>query len=183
MLGSHCHFFAGVYLMYTLRPLLSWQYFTHASNLYQLYMKTSHGLAADISELGQLPIQHQAPRDSKQRRMEESMYWSCFKSESEFRVCIPFARRVPGMSAQADSSRLNCLCPSRSCPAIIIRRCSRHPHLRLLSQRRLVSRVPCRRWIMRMRHRNHVTTRKASSRLPQTLRPHDSTKKRAGTTT
>lgn len=74
--------------MYTLRPLLSWQYFTQASNLYQLYMKRTHGLAADIVQLGQLPIQDEM-LDSKQRRLEESMYWSCFKSESEFRVELP----------------------------------------------------------------------------------------------
>ena len=75
--------------MYTLRPLLSWQYFTQASNLYQLYMKTTHGLAADISHLGQLPIQHDNIPGSKRKRLEESMYWSCFKSESEFRVELP----------------------------------------------------------------------------------------------
>ena len=75
--------------MYTLRPLLSWQYFTQASNMYQLYIKTTHGLAADISQLGQIPIHHLDILDSKRRRLEESMYWSCFKSESEFRVELP----------------------------------------------------------------------------------------------
>ncbi|KAK3721479.1 hypothetical protein LTR37_003035 [Vermiconidia calcicola] len=89
ILGSQCFFFAGVYLMYTLRPLLSWQYFTQASNMYQLYIKTTHGLAADISQLGQIPIHHLDILDSKRRRLEESMYWSCFKSESEFRVELP----------------------------------------------------------------------------------------------
>jgi hypothetical protein len=75
--------------MYTLRPLVSWQYFIQASHLYQLYMKTTHGLAADISQLGQLPIQHSDIPDGKRRRLEESLYWSCFKSESEFRVELP----------------------------------------------------------------------------------------------
>lgn len=89
ILGAQCYFFAGVYLMYTLRPLVSWQYFIQASHLYQLYMKTTHGLAADISQLGQLPIQHSNMPDGKQRRLEESLYWSCFKSESEFRVELP----------------------------------------------------------------------------------------------
>ena len=75
--------------MYTMRPLLSWQYFIQSSHLYQLYMKTTHGLAADISQLGQFPIEHFGISDSKRRRLEESMYWSCFKSESEFRVELP----------------------------------------------------------------------------------------------
>ena len=75
--------------MYTLRPLLSWQYFTQASILYQLYMKSTHRLASDISLLGQIPVEHTNIPDSKQRRLEESMYWSCFKSESEFRVELP----------------------------------------------------------------------------------------------
>ena len=89
ILGAQCYFFAGVYLMYTLRPLLSWQYFIQASHLYQLYMKTTHGLAADISQLNQLPIQRPDIPDGKRRRLEESLYWSCFKSESEFRVELP----------------------------------------------------------------------------------------------
>ncbi len=75
--------------MYTLRPLLSYQYFVQASILYQLYMKSTHRLANDISLLGQIPITHNAISDGKQRRIEESMYWSCFKSESEFRVELP----------------------------------------------------------------------------------------------
>lgn len=75
--------------MYTLRPLLSWQYFTQASILYQLYMKSTHRLASDISLLGQIPVEHMNIPDGKQRRLEESMYWSCFKSESEFRVELP----------------------------------------------------------------------------------------------
>lgn len=52
-------------------------------------MKTTHCLAADISQLGQLPIQHSDIPGSKRKRLEESMYWSCFKSESEFRVELP----------------------------------------------------------------------------------------------
>ena len=78
-----------VYLMYTLRPLLSWQYFTHSSILYQLYMKTRYGLLARISDPNQLPTQHSVMMDAKQKRIEQSLYWSCFKSECEFRVELP----------------------------------------------------------------------------------------------
>ena len=39
--------------------------------------------------MGQLPIQHHDVANGKRRRLEESMYWSCFKSESEFRVELP----------------------------------------------------------------------------------------------
>lgn len=76
--------------MYTMRPLLSWQYFTQSSILYQLHMKSTHGLVTDISALGQIPVQHDDDLPNhKPRRLEESMYWSCFKSESEFRVELP----------------------------------------------------------------------------------------------
>jgi len=72
-----------------MRPLLSWQYFAQSSQLYQLHMKSTHGIAADISKLGELPIHHAHTPDIKRRRLEESMYWSCFKSECEFRVELP----------------------------------------------------------------------------------------------
>lgn len=81
---------SAVYLMYTLRPLLSWQYFIQASHLYQLHMKTEYGLAAALDRYDHLPLPPDNSLERKvQRRLEESMYWSCFKSESEFRVELP----------------------------------------------------------------------------------------------
>ncbi|EFY86905.1 C6 transcription factor, putative [Metarhizium acridum CQMa 102] len=51
MLGAQCHFFAGVYLMYTLRPMLSWHYFLHASIFCQMYLKMTHGLSGNFTEV------------------------------------------------------------------------------------------------------------------------------------
>jgi hypothetical protein len=73
--------------MYTLRPLLSWQYFFHASTLYQLYLKTSRGIMGTDLELKVPP--HGNAMNRKQRRLEQCLYWSCFKSECEFRVELP----------------------------------------------------------------------------------------------
>jgi len=78
-----------VYLMYTLRPLVSWQYFFQASTLYQMYMKTRYGLLATIPDPGNISAQHDRFMDAKQKRIEESLYWSCFKSECELRVELP----------------------------------------------------------------------------------------------
>lgn len=75
--------------MYTLRPLVSWQYFTQASAIYQLYVKTTYGLSNTESNIAEA-IERMSNRVSvKQRRLEQSLYWSCFKTESEFRVELP----------------------------------------------------------------------------------------------
>ncbi|WPG99794.1 Hypothetical protein R9X50_00261300 [Acrodontium crateriforme] len=89
ILGAQCYFFAGVYLMYTLRPLLSWQYFNQSSVLYQLHMKSFYGLSADDRSISSQSAARSASVSNKQRRLEQSLYWSCFKSESEFRVELP----------------------------------------------------------------------------------------------
>ncbi|KAK5008985.1 hypothetical protein LTR28_003233 [Elasticomyces elasticus] len=78
-----------VYLMYTLRPLLSWQYFYQASIIYHLYLKTMHGVFGVSSEPFQIPVQRLSAMGQKQRRLEQCLYWSCFKSECEFRIELP----------------------------------------------------------------------------------------------
>ena len=82
--------------MYTLRPILSWQYFLHASILYQLYLKTTHGIMPNGSDIFQVPIHHLNAMDRKSRRVEQSLYWSCFKSECEFRVELPLPQTEIG---------------------------------------------------------------------------------------
>ncbi|KAK0291774.1 hypothetical protein LTR91_008281 [Friedmanniomyces endolithicus] len=86
LLGSQCFFVAGVYLMYTLRPLLSWQYFIHASTLFRLYMHTAYELRRLVPPS---PSHRVSTQDRTTKRLEECMYWSCFKSEIEFRVELP----------------------------------------------------------------------------------------------
>ncbi|KAL6240258.1 hypothetical protein RBB50_012824 [Rhinocladiella similis] len=93
--GAQCHFLAGVYLMYTLRPLLSWQYFYHASILFQLHLKTIHGIHGAAGML-EIPAEHLNSMDRKRRRLEQSLYWSCFKSECEFRVELPLPQSEIG---------------------------------------------------------------------------------------
>jgi hypothetical protein len=76
--------------MYTLRPLLSWSHFHQASIFYQLHFKSSQRtLNESDSEVVQIPLHHLQDAGRKQRRLEQSLYWSCFKSESEFRVELP----------------------------------------------------------------------------------------------
>jgi hypothetical protein len=87
ILGAQCHFYAGVYLMYTLRPLPSWNHFYQASISYQLYLKS---LGGPISRDSTFPhLHHLGGSTRRQRRVEQSLYWSCFKSECEFRVELP----------------------------------------------------------------------------------------------
>jgi hypothetical protein len=87
--------FSIVYLMYTLRPLLSWQYFYHASILFQLHLKTIHGIYGATGML-EVPAEHLNSMDRKRRRLEQSLYWSCFKSECEFRVELPLPQSEIG---------------------------------------------------------------------------------------
>ena len=79
--------------MYTLRPLLSYQYFIHSSAMYQLYMKTTYGVH-DVALAGHSSAAEKPdkPASSKRCRLEQSLYWSCFKSESEFRVELPLSQ-------------------------------------------------------------------------------------------
>lgn len=86
--------------MYTLRPIQSWHYFYQASIFCQFYLRMTHGLSDSFAEVLGSPSQRTtntnnnppsstANADRKTRRIEQSLYWSCFKSECEFRVELP----------------------------------------------------------------------------------------------
>lgn len=62
---AQCFFLAGVYLMATLRPLEAWKMFVQALTCCQAFV-------ADSSP-GETREQEQ--------RLQESIYWTCFKSE------------------------------------------------------------------------------------------------------
>ncbi|KAL5623748.1 hypothetical protein FOBRF1_002998 [Fusarium oxysporum] len=66
LLAAQCHFFAGVYYMFTLAPLRAWSQFEHAANTFYVYWKYQ-------------------PRESslQLRRLAQSFYWSCLKSQVE----------------------------------------------------------------------------------------------------
>ncbi|KAE8396366.1 hypothetical protein BDV23DRAFT_48080 [Aspergillus alliaceus] len=86
VLGAQCHFFAGVYLMYTFRPLAAWNHFYQASTYYRLRLRMIDGLNMDDDASTDEVIQCETP---VLRHMEQSLYWSCFKSEVEIRVELP----------------------------------------------------------------------------------------------
>ena len=75
--------------MYTLRPLQSWHYFYQASIFCQFYLRQRHGLSDTFAEVLTAPSHTLNAVDRKARRIEQSLYWSCFKSECEFRVELP----------------------------------------------------------------------------------------------
>ena len=83
ILAAQCHFLAGIYLMYTMQPFDAWTEFRSASQLLYIY------------------LQHQARRPDQQehntvksRHLEQRLYWSCYKSECEFRVEFPLPNGV-----------------------------------------------------------------------------------------
>ncbi|KAJ5244451.1 hypothetical protein N7489_004547 [Penicillium chrysogenum] len=82
VIGAQCHFFAGVFLMYTFRPLSAWNHFYQASTFYRLRLRLVDGLDKSVYEAEQSGA-------SVTQRLEQSLYWSCFKSEVEIRVELP----------------------------------------------------------------------------------------------
>lgn len=82
VIGAQCHFFAGVYLMYIFRPLPAWNHFYQASTFYRLRLRLIDGLDKSAYQV-------EPHKASVARRLEQSLYWSCFKSEVEIRVELP----------------------------------------------------------------------------------------------
>ncbi|KAJ5371235.1 uncharacterized protein N7496_007327 [Penicillium cataractarum] len=76
--AAQCHFLAGIYLMYTMRPLQAWLEFHSATRAYQVYVQCQARRGAHAGAL--------APEMSKRRKLEQRLYWSCYKSECELRV-------------------------------------------------------------------------------------------------
>lgn len=68
--------------MYTFRPLSAWNHFYQASTFYRLRLRLIDGLDKSVYEVEQQGA-------SVARRLEQSLYWSCFKSEVEIRVELP----------------------------------------------------------------------------------------------
>lgn len=69
--------------------MLSWQYFNTASTTYQMFLKTNGRLSDGLQVLEQNPAQPFGFTSRKDGRLEQRLYWSCFKSEAEFRVELP----------------------------------------------------------------------------------------------
>lgn len=88
--------------MYTLRPLDSWHYFLHASIFFQVHLKMTHGLSGDPEQALSAPLQNLNAPSRKAKRLEQSLYWSCFKSECEFRVELPLLQSEISMGEYPD---------------------------------------------------------------------------------
>jgi hypothetical protein len=73
--------------MNTLRPVASWNHFHQASTSYHLYLKLTCGPNGGDTFCPNL--HHLSLKTKLERRIEQSLYWSCFKSECEVRVELP----------------------------------------------------------------------------------------------
>jgi hypothetical protein len=91
LLATQCSFLTGVYLMSTMRILAAWKSFAQASTQLQGYlMSTGRTEQRSVSGRSSFPIHwyksHHVSRidnhpDQSVRAVEESLYWSCLKSE------------------------------------------------------------------------------------------------------
>jgi hypothetical protein len=75
ILEAQCFFFSAVYLMHTFRPFSAWPLFLQALACCQTFHCFSE-LSAEV-----LFPPHQFLEDGPGWRSEESVYWTCFKSE------------------------------------------------------------------------------------------------------
>ncbi|KAH8590034.1 hypothetical protein B0O99DRAFT_635488 [Bisporella sp. PMI_857] len=81
ILDAQCFFLAGVYLMATLRPIEAWKMFVHALACCQCFPTPTSSDTFQNDELLQ---------------SQESLYWTCFKSELELRLELGVGK--PGIS-------------------------------------------------------------------------------------
>ncbi|KAF4437215.1 hypothetical protein FACUT_5869 [Fusarium acutatum] len=76
LLAAQCHFFAGVYYIFTLAPLRAWSQFEHAANTFYIYWK------------------YLSRQESQPMRLVRSFYWSCLKSQVELGLDLQFPQSV-----------------------------------------------------------------------------------------
>ena len=77
VLAAQSHFLAGVYLMYRLRPLSAWIEFHSATRAYYLYLQYRARQPSQSLD---------DAKAEERRRLEQRLYWSCYKSECELRA-------------------------------------------------------------------------------------------------
>ncbi|KAL7912853.1 hypothetical protein GGI35DRAFT_441296 [Trichoderma velutinum] len=86
--ACHCHLLSGIYLLYTLRPIEAWHAFFQASSIYTVYLKTQAAVritnGSEGADIDMMPDEHDC-HDELRECLEQRLYWSCIKSESE--VC------------------------------------------------------------------------------------------------
>ncbi|KAF7714749.1 Fungal Zn(2)-Cys(6) binuclear cluster domain-containing protein [Penicillium ucsense] len=91
LISVQCAFLSGVYLMYTMRILAAWKAFVQASTQCLGYFACRRGLASSAEsdvgrEAGLSIAQDQLQASANLRALEDSLYWSCLKSEIELRL-------------------------------------------------------------------------------------------------
>lgn len=74
LMGIQCHYLAGVYLMYTMRPLKAWAQIDTASRKLCEYLRC------------QARRPPSAEKSRRLRSLEQRLYWSCFKSQVELQL-------------------------------------------------------------------------------------------------
>lgn len=74
LMGMQCHYLAGVYLMYTMRPLQAWGQIDAATRRLLMYLKCQTRRASSTE------------RPRRLRSLEQRLYWSCLKSQVELQL-------------------------------------------------------------------------------------------------
>ncbi|KAJ9241433.1 transcriptional regulator family: Fungal Specific TF [Paecilomyces variotii] len=87
VLEAQCFFYAGVYLMTLQQPMKAWRFFVQAA-------ATSQGF--DFPRKPLSPEAMTSPEARRERASQESMYWTCLKSELEVRIELS----LPGFGLQ-----------------------------------------------------------------------------------
>lgn len=79
-LSAQCFFYAGVYLMSTFQPLAAWRHFLQALACCQEFdfaIEAARGLQQSLE-----------PLEAAASPTEQRLYWTCWKSEVELRMCL-----------------------------------------------------------------------------------------------
>nr|RBQ99023.1 hypothetical protein FVER53263_03341 [Fusarium verticillioides] len=76
LLTAQCHFFAGVYHIFTLAPLRAWSQFEHAASTFYIYWK------------------YLSREEAQPTRLARSFYWSCLKSQVELGLDLQLPQSV-----------------------------------------------------------------------------------------
>lgn len=103
-LEAQCHFYSGVYLMIQLKPLQAWQRFNQGLACCQQF--TCANIAYQSLSRSPSPTRLTLPA-------QESVYWSCWKSEREVRIYLD----LPDFAFESRSYPLMFPTPPQSVPA------------------------------------------------------------------
>jgi hypothetical protein len=84
LISVQCAFLSGVYLMYTLRIMAAWKAFVQASTQCLGYFASRRRLKVSFESHAQSRdevLEHGGQTSANLRALEDSLYWSCLKSE------------------------------------------------------------------------------------------------------